>query len=207
MSEMALTASHLIVVGQGRLIADSSVEELTRTTARDSVLVRTDEGRPATRPARHRRGAVTTTDDAGLHVTGLTSVVVGRIAAQAGIALAELTPQRASLEEAFMEITRDSVEFDAAVDPRHAPWRPPDEHPDRRQPAAARSPRPGISPPRVTKAEWIKFRSLRSTWYSLGAAMFVAIGLGILFADLRGNDIANHGGFKGLARRSRTGRR
>jgi ABC-2 type transport system permease protein len=54
---------------------------------------------------------------------------------------------------------------------------------------------PGITPQRVTKAEWIKFRSLRSTWYSLGAAMFVAIGLGVLFADLRGNDIANHGGF------------
>ena len=89
---------------------------LTRTTARDSVLVRTDEG-PRLRDMLATAGAaITTTDDSGLHVTGLTSVVVGRIAAQAGIALAELTPQRASLEEAFMEITRDSVEFDAAVD-------------------------------------------------------------------------------------------
>ncbi|HEX4017322.1 MAG TPA: ABC transporter permease subunit [Frankiaceae bacterium] len=54
---------------------------------------------------------------------------------------------------------------------------------------------PGVTPPRVAKAEWIKFRSLRSTWYSLGAVMLVAIGLGVLFADLRGNDVANHGGF------------
>ena len=119
MSEMALTASHLIVVGQGRLIADSSVEELTRTTARDSVLVRTDEA-PRLRDLLATAGATvttgTTTDDAGLHATGLTAVVVGRIAAQAGIALSELTPQRASLEEAFMEITRDSVEFDAPLE-------------------------------------------------------------------------------------------
>ncbi|HEX4432477.1 MAG TPA: ATP-binding cassette domain-containing protein [Frankiaceae bacterium] len=116
MSEMALTASHLIVVGQGRLIADSSVDELTRTTARDSVLVRSDEA-PRLREMLATAGAaVTTTDDAALHVTGLTAVVVGRIAAQAGIALAELTPQRASLEEAFMEITRDSLEFDAPAE-------------------------------------------------------------------------------------------
>ena len=113
MSEMALTASHLIVVGQGRLIADSSVEELTRTTARDTVLVRTDEA-PRLRELLTTAGAsVTTTDDDGMHVAGLTSPVVGRIAAQSGIALAELTPQRASLEEAFMEITRDALEFDA----------------------------------------------------------------------------------------------
>lgn len=58
-------------------------------------------------------------------------------------------------------------------------------------------PGPGITAPRVAKSEWIKFRSLRSTWYSLGAAMVVAIGLGILFAILRGNDFANHGGLKG----------
>jgi ABC-2 type transport system ATP-binding protein len=113
MSEMALTASHLIVVGQGRLIADSSVEELTRTSARDSVLVRTDETARLRDLLTTAGASVTTTDDDGMHVVGLTSPVVGRIAAQAGIALAELTPQRASLEEAFMEITRDAVEFDA----------------------------------------------------------------------------------------------
>jgi ABC-2 type transport system ATP-binding protein len=116
MSEMALTASHLIVVGQGRLIADSSVEELTRSAVRETVLVRTDEA-PRLRDLLTTAGAaVTSTDGHGLHVTGLTSPVVGRIAAEAGIALAELTPQRASLEEAFMEITRDAVEFDAGVD-------------------------------------------------------------------------------------------
>ena len=65
MSEMALTASHLIVVGQGRLIADSSVEELTRTTARDSVLVRTDEAARLRDLLATAGAAVTTTDDDG----------------------------------------------------------------------------------------------------------------------------------------------
>ncbi len=116
MSEMALTASHLIVVGQGRLIADSSVEELTRTSARETVLVRTDETARLRDLLTTAGASVTTTDNDGMQVAGLTSPVVGRIAAEAGIALAELTPQRASLEEAFMEITRDSVEFDAALD-------------------------------------------------------------------------------------------
>jgi ABC-2 type transport system ATP-binding protein len=119
MSEMALTASHLIVVGQGRLIADSSVEELTRTSARDTVLVRTDEIARLRDLLTTAGASVTTTEDEGMHVAGLTSPVVGRIAAQAGIALAELTPQRASLEEAFMEITRDALEFDTSVDSTH----------------------------------------------------------------------------------------
>ena len=118
MSEMALTASHLIVVGQGRLIADSSVEELTRS-ARDSVLVRSDESLRL-RDLLAADGVSVTTQEAGaLQVLGLTSAAIGRVAAEAGIALIELTPQRASLEDAFMEITRDSLEFDA---PKPAPF-------------------------------------------------------------------------------------
>jgi ABC-2 type transport system permease protein len=57
---------------------------------------------------------------------------------------------------------------------------------------------PGITASRVAKAEWIKFRSLRSTWYSLGAAMVAAVGLGLLFSILRGNDVANNMGPKGF---------
>ncbi|MDT4938426.1 MAG: type transport system permease protein [Pseudonocardiales bacterium] len=51
-----------------------------------------------------------------------------------------------------------------------------------------------VTPTRVVDSEWIKFRTLRSTWYSLGAALLIAIGLGILFSALRGHDIASHGG-------------
>lgn len=59
---------------------------------------------------------------------------------------------------------------------------------------AALASRPGVTPRRVIESEWIKLRSLRSTWFGLGAAMLISIGLGALFADLRGNDYATHRG-------------
>jgi ABC-2 type transport system permease protein len=53
-----------------------------------------------------------------------------------------------------------------------------------------------VTQSRAMVSEWIKFRSLRSTWWSIGIALLISVGLGILFSDLRGNDIANHGGFE-----------
>jgi ABC-2 type transport system ATP-binding protein len=115
MSEMAVTASHLIVVGQGRLIADSSVADLTAQASGEVVLVRTDEA-PRLRDLLTRDGvSVKTTDSDRLMVTGLSSTEIGRVAAAAGVPLIELTPQQASLEEAFMEITKDALEFNAVV--------------------------------------------------------------------------------------------
>jgi ABC-2 type transport system ATP-binding protein len=111
MSEMALTASHLIVVGRGRLIADIGVDELTSMTSSDIVKVRTTEARRLV-GLLGRDGVVVTDKGADvLEVAGMDSAQVGLVAAQAGIALIELTPVHASLEEAFMEITRDAVEF------------------------------------------------------------------------------------------------
>ncbi|MGW1162472.1 ABC transporter ATP-binding protein [Streptomyces sp. NPDC002513] len=113
MAEMALTAEHLIVIGRGRLIADTSVAEFIARAAGDVVRVRTDE-------AERLRGllagpdvSVTSKEPGVLEVTGLAGERIGRIAADNGVALAELTPQRASLEEAFMELTRDAVEYQA----------------------------------------------------------------------------------------------
>ncbi len=53
-----------------------------------------------------------------------------------------------------------------------------------------------VTQSRAVVSEWIKFRSLRSTWWSIGIALLISIGLGILFSDLRGNDLASHGGFE-----------
>jgi ABC-2 type transport system ATP-binding protein len=111
MSEMALTASHLIVVGQGRLIADASVAELTAASGGAVVRVRTDEA-PRLRELLAADGvSVTSTERDLLTVTGRSSAEIGQIAVEARIALIELTPQQTSLEEAFMELTRDTVEF------------------------------------------------------------------------------------------------
>ena len=111
MSEMALTADRLIVVGRGRLIAEGSVDDIVRRSSTGHVRVDTAE------PERLRvllvdRGAdVSTQADGTFAVTGLDARDVGTVAATAGIALYELSPQSASLEEAFMELTRDAAEY------------------------------------------------------------------------------------------------
>lgn len=111
MSEMALTATHLVVVGLGRLIADASVAELIAASGGSVVRVRTEEA-PRLRDLLAADGvSVTSTERDLLSVTGLSSAEIGMVAAEARIALVELIPQQASLEEAFMELTRDTVEF------------------------------------------------------------------------------------------------
>ncbi|MCX5388145.1 ABC transporter ATP-binding protein [Streptomyces sp. NBC_00083] len=113
MSEMALTAEHLIVIGRGRLIADTSVAEFTAQAAGDTVRVRTADAEKLCELLVGPDVTVGSLQPGVLEVTGLSSERIGRIAADHAIALAELTPQQASLEEAFMELTRDSVEFQA----------------------------------------------------------------------------------------------
>jgi ABC-2 type transport system ATP-binding protein len=113
MSEMALTAEHLIVIGRGRLIADTSVEAFVQDAAGSSVRVRTDDAAGLQRLLAGPDVTVASLGGGVLEVTGLSSDRIGRIAADHSVALAELTPQQASLEEAFMELTRDSVEFQA----------------------------------------------------------------------------------------------
>jgi ABC-2 type transport system ATP-binding protein len=113
MSEMALTAEHLIVIGRGRLIADTSVAEFVGAAAGVSVRVRTESAEQLRRLLVGPDVSVASLDAQVLEVTGLTSDRIGRIAADAGIALAELTPQQASLEQAFMEMTKDAVEYQA----------------------------------------------------------------------------------------------
>jgi len=118
MSEMAQTASHLVVIGRGRLIADVGVDELTKMTSRDTVRVRTTEA-PRLGSLLAGNGVVVTAEGADvLDVAGMDSAEIGLVAAHAGIALVELTPQHASLEEAFMEITRDALEFPTPHEPR-----------------------------------------------------------------------------------------
>jgi ABC-2 type transport system ATP-binding protein len=113
MAEMALTADHLIVVGRGRLIADTSVDEFVRMASGLVVRVRSPQ---ATRLRDLVAGpdvSVTSVSPGLLEVTGLTAEQVGETAAANGIVLHELATQQASLEEAFMELTRGDVEFRA----------------------------------------------------------------------------------------------
>jgi ABC-2 type transport system ATP-binding protein len=114
MSEMALTADHLIVIGRGRLIADTSVDDFIRRASGATVRVRSPQ---ATRLRELALGPDVTVESSAagvLEVTGLTAEQIGDLAAANGITLHELTTQQASLEDAFMELTRDEVEFKTA---------------------------------------------------------------------------------------------
>jgi ABC-2 type transport system ATP-binding protein len=117
MSEMALTADHLIVIGRGKLIADTSVDDFVSRASQKVVLVRSPEvQRLRETLARHPGVTFADADRGGLEIHGLLAEQVGEEAAAEGIALHELTPQQASLEEAFMNLTRDEVEFAAEME-------------------------------------------------------------------------------------------
>ncbi len=112
MNEMALTAQHLIVIGRGRLIADCATNEFIARSLKRSVLVRSPDAARLTELLTAEGGLVTADNGQALTVAGLPAPRIGELAARAGLVLHELTPQLASLEEAFMELTRDSVEYD-----------------------------------------------------------------------------------------------
>jgi ABC-2 type transport system ATP-binding protein len=114
MSEMSLTADHLIVIGRGRLIADLPVNEFVRRASKKLVRVRTPQA-AGLRALLTGPDVVVAADGDMLEVSGLTAAQVGETAAANGIVLHELAPQQASLEEAFMELTREDVEFQAGL--------------------------------------------------------------------------------------------
>jgi ABC-2 type transport system ATP-binding protein len=113
MNEMALTAQHLIVIGRGRLIADTGVKEFIAGAEGDTVRVRSTDPDALAALLRSRAAGVSRDRDGALTVSGLSTDQVGRAAGAAGITLLELTERRASLEEAFIDMTRDAVEFRA----------------------------------------------------------------------------------------------
>jgi ABC-2 type transport system ATP-binding protein len=114
MSEMSLTADHLIVIGRGKLIADTSVADFVAGASKQLVHVRTPQG-AALREILSGLGATLHDGDEGLlEVSGLTAEQIGEAAAAQKIVLHELTPHQASLEEAFMDLTRGELEFAAA---------------------------------------------------------------------------------------------
>ncbi|MZE70516.1 ATP-binding cassette domain-containing protein [Streptomyces sp. SID5789] len=113
MSEMALTADHLVVIGQGRLLADTSMADFIAENSRSYVRIRTPH-RERLLDALHGAGIeVVDTGAEVLEVDGDKSEAVGELAARNQVVLYELSPQRASLEEAFMQLTAESVEYHA----------------------------------------------------------------------------------------------
>jgi ABC-2 type transport system ATP-binding protein len=121
MSEMALTADHLVVIGQGRLLADTSMADFIARNSRTYTRIRSPE-RERLLDVLHGAGMTVVENGGGaLEVDGAGSERIGELAARHGITLHELSPQRASLEEAFMRLTAESVEYHAHSDSPEPP--------------------------------------------------------------------------------------
>jgi ABC-2 type transport system ATP-binding protein len=110
MSEMAVTADQIIVIGRGRFITQGSIDTLT-ATAKGTVFVRGSDHQKLLAAIASRGGTASDANDDGVTIGGLSAEQVGQIAFDAGVVLYELTPQRASLEDVFMELTSDAVEY------------------------------------------------------------------------------------------------
>ena len=117
MSEMALTADHIIVVGRGRVIADAPVGEIVARAAGTTVRVRSPHAARLDQLLRGPDVTVTSVEHGVLEVTGSTAEVIGDTAAAAGIALHELTPLHGSLEDAYMQLTAEDVEYHSSTLP------------------------------------------------------------------------------------------
>ncbi|MEV0125973.1 ATP-binding cassette domain-containing protein [Streptomyces sp. NPDC050703] len=123
MSEMALTAEHLIVIGRGQLLADMSVRDFISANSADFARVRTPDGEP-----QHREkltaaltgagGQVLPEQDGALRVTGLPLPRISDLAHGADVRLWELSPHQASLEEAYMRMTQGAVDYRSTIDQR-----------------------------------------------------------------------------------------
>ncbi|MFF5028621.1 ABC transporter ATP-binding protein [Streptomyces collinus] len=130
MSEMALTADHLVVIGQGRLLADTSMADFIRQHSRSYVRIRSPQRERLLDVLRADGITVVETGGGALEVEGGKAERIGELAARSGVVLHELSPRQASLEEAFMRLTAESVEYHAraagpgpAAGDRGAAWK------------------------------------------------------------------------------------
>jgi len=121
MSEMENTADHLIVIGRGKLIADCTMKDFIARSSGTAVRVRTPSADQLVRAVTSRGATAGVDGDGSIEVRGMSSEEIGDLAFGEGIRLHELATVRASLEEAFMELTADSVEYHTEVPPGQRP--------------------------------------------------------------------------------------
>jgi len=119
MAEMALTADHVIVIGRGRLLAEASVDDLVGQSGKNYVRVRSLQDVKLASLVSACGGSSQAGADGTLSVRGIDAAAIGDLAGANGIVLHELASQEASLEEVYMELTHDSVEYKSG--PRDAP--------------------------------------------------------------------------------------
>jgi ABC-2 type transport system ATP-binding protein len=153
LSEMALMADHLVVIGRGHMIANGPMEEFTRRSTRNHVIVRTPQARELASLVGQRlagEGSVQVTSADVVTVVGLDAETIGAMAFDNGIRVHELTTRQATLEEAFLEMTGNMQEFQAvAPPPQGSPYaqQPPPGHGQQPPPGYGQPPGPPGPPP------------------------------------------------------------
>jgi ABC-2 type transport system ATP-binding protein len=113
MSEMSQTADRLIIIGRGKLLADTTTAQLIESNARKDVLLSSPRATELSELLTARGATIAPQDDGDLVVTGMDASDIGDLAAEHGIALHALVPRQASLEDAYLDITGESVEYRA----------------------------------------------------------------------------------------------
>ncbi|MGH9018703.1 MAG: ABC transporter ATP-binding protein, partial [Acidimicrobiales bacterium] len=118
-NEMALTAERLVVIGRGAMIAETGVSEFIARSAGDTVRVVSPMSAAFVSVLREAGAEATVGDDGAIVVSGMTAPDIGELAARRSLTVHELVPLQASLEDAFMELTSDAVEY-RSTDNAHA---------------------------------------------------------------------------------------
>jgi ABC-2 type transport system ATP-binding protein len=119
MSEMAQTADQLLVIGRGKIIAAGPVQEVIDSVTGSTIRVRSPRATELANLVRGDGVTITSAEAGMLELHGITAMQIGETAAKHGIALHELSPQSASLEEAYMSLTQDAVEYHSELAPTH----------------------------------------------------------------------------------------
>jgi ABC-2 type transport system ATP-binding protein len=111
MSEMAQTADRLVIIGRGKLLADTTTAQLTQSHARQDVLIRSPQAAELSRRLAARGAVLTPQGDGAIAVTGMDAAAIGDLASGHGIALHALIPRQGSLEDAYLDLTEDSAQY------------------------------------------------------------------------------------------------
>ncbi|MEZ5179176.1 MAG: ATP-binding cassette domain-containing protein [Acidimicrobiales bacterium] len=119
LSEMALIAEDLVVIGRGKMIFQGPVREFVGAAARSWVTVRSPQVGAIASALEASGAEVTRSADGGIDVVGPSSMVIGELAAHLGATLHELSPRQGSLEEAFLQVTAEAVEYQGLPEPDH----------------------------------------------------------------------------------------
>ena len=184
MSEMALTADHLVVIGRGRILADCSMSEFIADHAASYVRVRSPQ-RGEVADLLRRQGLDVAVHDEELRVQGLDAAAIGELVGKSGLLLHELTLVRSSLEDAFMTLTADSVEYHARHARRDRPMTVTADLAHRRpRPEPRTSPASGAraSPTRCAPSGSSSGPCARRIWSTV---MLFVLGAGLTVAGLR----------------------